>query len=128
MIHALRYTEELEKVGFSAEQAKTSVQIWMELMDQNFATKADFKEHFFMTRNDLMDLKIHMDQRFVAIDERFKSIDERFKLVDQRFNTIEKRLDNIESKFDTLEYKLIIKLGIMMAASISIISVIVSLK
>ena len=43
MIHVLRYTEELEKVGFTNEQAKKSVQLWMDLMDQNFATKADFK-------------------------------------------------------------------------------------
>ena len=48
MIQVLWYTEELEKVGFSAQQAKTAVQLWMDLMDQNFATKSDFKEHYFM--------------------------------------------------------------------------------
>lgn len=40
-------------MSFFTEQAKRSVQLWMELMDQNFATKADFKEHYFMTSADL---------------------------------------------------------------------------
>lgn len=125
MIHALRYTEELEKVGFTTEQAKKSVQVWMELMDQNFATKADFKEYYFITRNDLINFKIEMKS---YVDERFKSIDERFKSIEERFIAIEKRLDNIEAKFESLENKLVIKLGIMMAAAISIVSVIVSFK
>lgn len=132
MIHALKYTKKLEQVGFSADQAKTAVQIWMELMDQNFATRADFKEYYFMTRNDLINLKIeimsYVDERLKVIDERFKSNDEQFKLIDQRFNAIEKRLDIIEAKFETLENKLVIKLGIMMAASITIITAIISLK
>ena len=60
MIHILRYTEELEKVGFTNEQAKKSVQLWMDLMDQNFATKADFKEHYFMTKTDLKEVQNEM--------------------------------------------------------------------
>jgi hypothetical protein len=108
MIHALRYTEELEKVGFSTEQAKKSVQIWMDLMDQNFATKADFKEHYFMTRNDMMDLRSEFKTRCDEIETKF-----------------DKRCDAIEAKFDKLEYKLVFKLGIMMATSIAVVSAIV---
>lgn len=44
MIHVLRYTEDLEKSGLTSEQAKKSVIIWMELMDQNFGTKSDYRE------------------------------------------------------------------------------------
>jgi len=94
-------------VGFSTEQAKKSVQVWMELMDQNFATKADFKEHYFMTRTDMVELRSELKNRCDDID---------------------KRCDIIESKFDKLETKLIIKLGIMMASSIGIVSAIVSFK
>ena len=135
MIHALRYTEDLEKVGFSTEQARASVQIWMDLMDQNFATKSDFKEHYFMTRNDLMNLQImfknhfdEIDKRFVDIDRRFIEIDKRFTEIDKRFTEVDKRFTEIEAKFEKLESNLIIKLGIMMAASIGIISAIINLK
>jgi tetrahydromethanopterin S-methyltransferase subunit G len=136
MIHALRYTEELEKVGFSTEQAKKSVQIWMDLMDQNFATKADFKEHYFMIKNDMMDLREEFKERFDGVDKRCDEIDKRFDGIDKRFDSVDKRCDSIESKFDkrcdaieskfdTLEYKLTYKLGLMMATSIAVVSAIV---
>lgn len=44
MINALRYTEELEKAGFTKEQAKKSVDTWMSLINENFVTKSDLKE------------------------------------------------------------------------------------
>lgn len=44
MINAITYAEELEKVRFSAEQAKKSVDLWLKLMNDNFATKSDLKE------------------------------------------------------------------------------------
>ena len=152
MIHALRYTEELEKVGFSTEQAKKSVQVWMELMDQNFATKADFKEHYFMIKTDMMklglefkercddiekildqrcdDVEKKLNQRCDAIDKRCDAIDKRCddieKKLDKRCDGIDKRCDAIETKIDKLESTLVIKLGIMMATSIGIVSTIIS--
>jgi len=53
MINAFRIVEKLEKAGFTNEEAKASVEGWIELMDQNFATKADFKEYYFTMKEDL---------------------------------------------------------------------------
>lgn len=110
MIHALRYTEELEKVGFTTEQAKKSVQVWMELMDRNFATKADFKEQYFMTKADQMELR-----------HEFKT------QVDELRYDVKNRIDELRHDVNKLESRLTIKLGIMMAASIGIVSTIVAL-
>jgi len=44
MFNALRYTEELEKAGFSRVQAEVSMKVLIEIMDDNFVTKADLKE------------------------------------------------------------------------------------
>ncbi len=44
MFNALKYTEELEKAGFSQEQAKATVRILVDTMEQNFATKHDLRE------------------------------------------------------------------------------------
>ncbi len=74
MIHVLRYTEELEKVGFSTEQAKKSVQLWMDLMDQNFATKADFKEHYFMTKTDLSEVQAEMKDLEIKLKSEIKDL------------------------------------------------------
>ena len=131
MIHALRYTEELEKVGFTTEQAKKSVQVWMELMDQNFATKADFKEHYFMSKTDLMELSVKFKDRCDDIETTLnKRCDDIESTLNKRCDDIEtnlnKRCDSIEHKFEKLESRLTIKLGIMMAASIGIVSTIIN--
>ena len=44
MFNALKYTEELEKAGFTREQAEVSMKLLVETMNENFATKSDFKE------------------------------------------------------------------------------------
>lgn len=36
IINAIRYTEELEKAGFTKDKAQASVKIWMELMNDEF--------------------------------------------------------------------------------------------
>ncbi len=128
MIHALRYTEELEKVGFSTEQAKKSVQVWMDLMDQNFATKADFKEHYFMTKSDQMELRYELKQQADELKHELKH-ETKQQIDELKYDFIELRHDFTELRHDfiKLESKLIIKLGIMMAASVGIVSTIVAL-
>lgn len=111
MIHVLRYTEELEKVGFSTEQAKRSVQIWMDLMDQNFATKTDFKEHYFMTKNDLKDLQSEVSSVASEIRSEMKDLKTEFK-----------------TDILNLEHRLTVRLGLMLAGSIGIISALITLK
>lgn len=121
MIHALRYTEELEKVGFTTEQAKKSVQVWMELMDRNFATKADFKEQYFMTKADQMELRHEFKTQ---VDELRHDVKNR---IDELRHEVKTQVDELRHDVNKLESKLTIKLGIMMAASIGIVSTIVAL-
>lgn len=104
MIHVLRYTEELEKVGFSTEQAKKSVQLWMDLMDQNFATKADFKEHYFMTKSDLKDVQNEMKELKTDLKNEFKA------------------------DMKDLEHRLTVRFGVMLASSVGIISALITFK
>lgn len=44
MFNALKYTKQLEEVGLTREQAETHVQIMIEIMELNLATKEDIKE------------------------------------------------------------------------------------
>ena len=46
-IHALKYTQEMEKAGFSREQAEVGVRLLIDVMNENFATKSDLKETEF---------------------------------------------------------------------------------
>ena len=111
MIHVLRYTEELERVGFSTEQAKKSVQLWMDLMDQNFATKADFKEHYFMTKNDLKD-----------VQNEIKDVRNEMKALKTEIK------NEFKADIKDLENRLTVRLGVMIASSIGIISALITFK
>ena len=44
MFNALKYSQELEKAGFSRDQAEASVKLLIEVMNENFSTKSDLKE------------------------------------------------------------------------------------
>jgi len=124
----MRYTEELEKVGFSTEQAKKSVQIWMDLMDQNFATKADYKEHYFMTKTDQIELRHELKTQIEEIRHDVKvQVDELRREVKTEFAEVRHEVSELRHDLNKLESKLTIKLGIMMAASIGIVSTIVAL-
>jgi DNA-binding transcriptional MerR regulator len=116
MIHVLRYTEELEKVGFTTEQAKKSVQLWMDLMDQNFATKADFKEHYFMTKTDLSGVQGEMKELRTELQTEMKEL--RTELQTQMKQLVMK----VQSDIKALEHTLTIRMGVMLAASIGLMT------
>lgn len=44
MFNALKYTESLEKAGFTRKQAEKSISILIEIMEQNLATKNDISK------------------------------------------------------------------------------------
>ena len=44
MFNTLKYAKMLEEVGFSREQAETSIKILVETMEDKLATKQDLKE------------------------------------------------------------------------------------
>ena len=62
MINAIKYTAELEKAGFTPEQAKKSVDTWMTLINNNFSTKSDFREFYFANKSDLRELEFKLEQ------------------------------------------------------------------
>jgi hypothetical protein len=112
MIHVLRYTEELEMVGFTTNQAKKSVQIWMELMDQNFATKADFKEFYFMTKTDLSKLQSEMKELKTELQSEMKELK----------TEIQYEIKELRSDMKVLEHTLTIRMGVMLAGSIGLMT------
>lgn len=63
MINAIRLTEELEKVGFTPDQAKKSVDTWMSLMNDNFATKADLRELQLANKAELREFQVNIQEQ-----------------------------------------------------------------
>lgn len=112
----LRYTEDLEKAGFSADKAKAAVKVWMEFMSDNFATKYDLREMQFATKSDFKDLRLELEQKF---DKR---CDELVRRCDELDKKIEDLRAEMNYRFQQLEYKLTIKLGGLMALGIGLMA------
>lgn len=117
MIHALRYTEDLEKSGFTPEQAKRSVIIWMELMDQNFATKSDYREQGLKSEMALALVKSELRQDITDLRTELK----------QDITDLRTEIADLRIEVKKLGPDLTIKLGIMMVASLGAMSTIIGL-
>lgn len=81
MINAIKYMDDLIETGFTQEQAKTTVSMWMELMNENLATKEEFKAlelstkiEFKALENEIKKLETKMDQKFAEMKFSIVSI------------------------------------------------------
>lgn len=115
MINAIRLTEELERVGFTPEQAKKSVDTWMSLINENFATKSDLREFQLVSKSDLREVQINLQSEIKDL---------RTDLEGQ----IKELRNEMNAKFDNLESKLTIKLGLMLAAAVGLMSTLQALS
>lgn len=107
MVNALKYTKELEKAGFTHEQAETSVQVLFEVMDDNFATKADIKALELTTKADFNALELAMKADLKA---EVRTLEHKMDL----------RFAEVDVKLHDLENRLTIRLGMMLAASVTL--------
>ena len=64
MLNALKYIEDLEKSGFTREQAEGNMKALIEMMSENFATKIDLKE-----------LEWKLDSRMQGIESSVKELE-----------------------------------------------------
>jgi hypothetical protein len=90
------YMDEMEKKGFTREQAKASVNLWIELMNENLASK-----------NDIKDLLHKMDKEFLTVRHDMKE-----------------ESQAVRHDMKDLESRLTIKLGGLMATAIGLIALI----
>ena len=122
MINAFRIVEKLEKAGFTNEEAKASVEGWIELMDQNFATKADFKEYYFTMKEDLHSQKYALISDINEVRTELKNdiqelrtevkaeIQELRDETKAEFKRIDHSIINLTNNLKTIESKIILRL------------------
>lgn len=95
----------LEGVGFSGEQAETSVNILVEIMEDRLATKQDMKDLRLATQQDLQDFRIAMKQDLQGFRAETK----------QEFQEVRLQIEKLRSE-------LMIRLGTMVAGAIAIMT------
>ncbi len=69
MFNTLRYAKMLEEVGFSREQAETSVKILVEIMEDKLASK-----------NDLHELDVRIENRFLQMESKLALVESRLTI------------------------------------------------
>lgn len=82
MMNAIKYMDELEKKGFTTDQAKTSVNLWIELMNENLASKTDLLEF----RTELKDLVHKQDKELLSIRSEMVSLRHELKGMETRLS------------------------------------------
>lgn len=75
MFNALKYTQELEKAGFSRDQAEASMRILIDVMNENFATQADIKELELKLESSTLQLESSMQRLETKVDSAIKELD-----------------------------------------------------
>jgi hypothetical protein len=148
------YTQELEKVGFSRDQAEASVRLLIDVMNENFSTKSDLKELELALRADfkqseaanradfreseaaikasIKEWESSLRADFVQSDnilrtelkETESSLRAEIKNVEVSVNTLEVSL---RSEMRELENRMTIKLGSMMVVAIGVTATLVKL-
>lgn len=100
MFNALKYTKSLEENGFERHQAEILVGMFMQMIEFNMVSKSSF--------------------------EKFQAS------VYYRFENLEGQINNLEQKIhgdlNKLSLQLTVKLGIMLAVSVGLISTILAIK
>jgi ElaB/YqjD/DUF883 family membrane-anchored ribosome-binding protein len=121
MINAIRLTEELEKAGFTPEQAKKSVDTWMSLINDNFATKSDFREFQLVNKSDLRELQVTQENQIKQIRTDLEG-----QIKDLRTD-LEGQIKDLRSDLNQMSSRIVIQLGAVIVATATIATTIISL-
>ena len=121
MFNALKYTENLKKSGFSQEQSDKILNVLIEVMDQNLASKTDLKEATKTLRQEMKDIEASLRQEMKDIEASLRQ-----EIAELRQEIKELRTE-FHHEMKALEMRMTIKLGSMMAASIVLTGILVKL-
>ncbi len=70
MFNTLRYAKILEEVGFSREQAETSIKILVEIMEDKLASKQDVQELRVEIQHSMAQLKTEVSNSISQLESK----------------------------------------------------------
>ena len=125
MFNTLRYAKMLEEVGFSRDQAETSVKILVEIMEDKLASKQDLQDFRVASKQDLQDLRVasKQDLQDLRIEAQQAKTEVQYSIT-QLESKLNYSLKEMRTDLQQMELKLTIRMGTMLAASIAILTAI----
>ena len=131
MFNTLKYAKILQEVGFSREQAETSIKLLEEVMEEKLASKQDLKDFGALMHSDFRQYKTEMRSEFEQFKTEMRSEFEQFKTemrgeFEQFKTEMRSEFAQFKSEMHHLilqsENRLTIRMGGMIAAAVAIIS------
>lgn len=132
MSNPMRYIKNLEAAGFERVQAEAQVQMVLDALEGDLATKADFSllESNFRSGNSLLrsefksdfsSLRSEVKSDLASLRSEFKNDLAVFKeQIDNRFIQVDNRFTHVEGQMREMELRLVTRLGFITATSTSI--------
>lgn len=147
MFNALKYTEELEKAGFTESQAKASLKLIIEVMNESFSTKSDLNATKLELKADLVQLRSELSADIISVrnelsaeiksvrnelgaeiknlrNEVFAEINNVRNELTSEIKRVEwelgSKIQSLDSNVKQLENRLTIKLGGMMVVTVGL--------
>lgn len=114
----LKFVETLETAGLPKDQAKAI----------SLAVRESHEAVDVATKRDLEDVRKEIDSRFDKVDARFDKLESQMQARIEKVETqMQARFDKIEARFDKLGLQMTVRLGLMVAAAVSIIAAILKM-
>jgi hypothetical protein len=136
MFNTLKYAKMLEEVGFSREQAETSTKMLLEVMDEKLATKQDLVDLRTVTKQDAIDLRRDMADLRTEVKQDIAELRTELKQDIAELRTelkqdiaelrteLKQDIADVRHALTQVEYKLTLRMGTMLAASIAVLTAI----
>ena len=120
MFNTLKYAKILQEVGFSREQAETSIKLLEEVMEEKLASKQDLKDFGALMHSDFRQYKTEMRSEFEQFKTEMRGEFEQFKTeMRSEFAQFKSEMHHLILQS---ENRLTIRMGGMIAAAVAIIS------
>ena len=118
MFNALQYTKSLEESGFERDQAEILVRMFMQMIEFNMLSKSDFEKF----KSDFEKYKLESKSNLDSFRYEWKSDLEKLS------TEVYHRFDKFDDKLNRLSLQLTVKLGVMLALSVGLLSTILAIK
>ena len=123
---ALKYVEELKEAGYPENQAQAQIRIWNHIVDSELATKRDIKELDIKIESVKSELKRDIKELDIKIESVKSELKRDIKELDIKIESVKSELKRdikeLEFKIKELESRLTIKLGVMLAAAVTLLA------
>ena len=133
MFNALQYTKSLEEKGFERDQAEILVGMFMQMIEFNMLSKSDFEKYKAESKLEFESFRVETKSEFKKVRHEMSSEFEKVRHeMSSEFDKVRLEMRHgfalVDDKINKLSLNLTIKLGVLLAISVGLLSTILAIK